>query len=118
MEKTVLIGEQERTFRSNGATPIRYRKLFKGADFFRDLNNLKNIDIDNMKDADLEAVEKIAYTMCEDSSEKDMTFEKWLEQFELFALLQAIPEVIGIITGNLDTQNLTDNSKNASRAGN
>jgi len=116
MEQVIKIGDIEKTFRSNGATPIKYRKLFKGADFFRDLTKLKNIDLEKLSDSDVEAVEKVAFTMCEDSNKAGASFEKWLEEFDLFALLRATPEIMGVITGNLETQNIAGESKNGDPA--
>ena len=116
MEKNIRIGDIDKLFRSNGATPIKYRKIFKGSDFFRDLTNLRNIDPEQMSDADVEGVEKIAFAMCEDSNEPGMTFEKWLEQFEIYALLTAVPEIVELITGNIQTQAIAHDSKNAERA--
>ena len=116
MEKIIRIGNTEKTFRANGATPIKYRRLFKGADFFRDLTAMKSIDLEHMTDADIEGIEKLAYTMCTDSNKPDMNFEDWLSQFELFGLVKAIPEVIELITGDLDTQAIAGSSKNADPA--
>lgn len=113
MEKTIKIGSVEKVFRSTGATPIKYRRLFKNADFFRDMSGMKDIDPDNLSDNDIEGIEKIAYAMCEDSNRPDMTFEGWLDQFEIFALVGAIPEIIGMITDNLNTQAIAGTSKNA-----
>lgn len=116
MEKLIKIGNVEKTFRSNGATPIKYRRIFKGGDFFRDITKLKAIDADNLSDNDIESIEKIAFAMCEDANKPGMTFETWLEQFELFALVTAIPDIIGAITENLDTQAIANASKNADPA--
>lgn len=116
MEKKIKVGDVEKIFRSNGATPIKYRRLFKGRDFFRDLSGMKGLDANALADADIEAVERIAFVMCEDSNSPDVTFEAWLEQFDLFDLFQAMPGVIGCITGNLDTQNISNDSKNGEPA--
>ena len=113
MEKVIDIGGVKKTFRATGATPIKYRKLFKGADFFGDLNRMKNIDIENIFDTDIEGIERIAFAMCEDSNDPGMSFETWAEQFDLSSLLKAMPEVVGLIVANLDTQTITGTSKNA-----
>lgn len=116
MEKVIKIGDVERTFRANGATPIRYRKLFKGADFFGDLTKMRSMNLENMTDADIEGIEKIAFAMCEDSNKSGMDFETWLEQFSLLGLFTALPEIVGLITDNLDTQNIAGTSKNGEAA--
>lgn len=116
MEKLVKIGNVEKVFRANGATPIKYRNAYSGADFFKDVMSMRDIDENNLTDQNVETIEKVAFVMCEDSNKPGMTFERWLEQFELFDLIMAIPSIIEIITGNLDTQNITDASKNAGRA--
>lgn len=114
MEKLIKVGDVDRTFRANGATPIKYRKVFKGADFFKDLTSLKVVDLENMNNDDIERIEKIAFVMCEDSSKPGMSFESWLEQFSLLGLISALPEIVGLITDNIDTQN---NGSSASKNG-
>lgn len=116
MEAIVSIGGVEKKFKATGATPIKYRRAFKGADFFRDLSNLKSLSEDNLRDEEIEIVEKIAYAMCTDSLVAGMTFENWVDQFDLFDLVRAIPEVINLITGNMETQNIAE--KNGDRAEN
>ena len=116
MEKLIIVGGIEKTFRSNGATPIKYRRLFKGADFFRDMMGMRNIDPENMSDEEIERIEKLAFAMCEDSNLPDMTFEKWMEQFELFDVFNAAPEIMGLVTENLETQAIPNKSKNAEPA--
>lgn len=115
MEKVIKIGNKEKTFKATAATPIKYRRAVPGGDFFRDLNELKEIDINNLSDMEIEQIEKFAFAMSTDANEANMTFEKWLDQFELFELIKAIPEILSLVMGNIETQNLS-NSKNTEPA--
>ena len=116
MEKMINIGGAEKLFRATGATPIKYRRAFPGADFFRDISAMGGLDPDNMSDEDMEGIEKIAFVMCEDSALPGLTFEKWLDQFGLFDVFGAIPDIMELLTANLETQAITGSSKNAERA--
>ena len=47
LEKTLTIDGREICFRASGLTPIVYNRLFRGRDYFRDLELLQNLEAFN-----------------------------------------------------------------------
>lgn len=115
MEKTIVIDGKPVRFKSTGAVPLRYKAQF-GKDFFKELikiSALEGLEGKQIKPQDLEKVDfdvfyNIAWVMAKtaDSSIPDPI--EWLDEFEVFPMLDIIPELQELIHSNLtakgDTQ--------------
>ena len=101
LQKTVVIGDREVTFKSSAAIPRLYRIKF-GRDIFRDLRKLeknfnanKDSDASGMEIEDLEIFENVAYIMAlHADSSIPQTIDEWLDQFEMFSIYTVLPEIL------------------------
>ena len=110
LQKTLLIGEKEVTFKSSAAVPRLYRIKFK-RDIFKDIQKLEKAYTDNngkeashLEVEDLELFENVAYIMAKhaDPSIPD-TIDEWLEDFEMFSIYEILPEILELWGSNLFT---------------
>jgi hypothetical protein len=103
MEKTITIDEKQVRFKTNGATPIRFKAQF-GKDYFKEilkltpLQNLKgkkakNIDIKSLEALDFEVFYNIAWIMAKTADKSIPEPIEWLEQFDEFPIADIIPEL-------------------------
>lgn len=106
MEKTIVIDGKEVTFKSTGATPLRYKAQF-GNDFFAEIMKLdKVLKTDNegkpdISNIDFEVFYNLAWVLAKtaDTSIKDpMT---WLDTFEEFPIVEILPELQDLIFATL-----------------
>ena len=104
MEKTITIDGKECRFKSSGALPRIYRITF-GEDLFVDIGKLEGISDTEMLNGDvIGTLENVAFCMAKhaDSSVGNNIVE-WLEQFETFSLVQAIPDILELWTSEIKT---------------
>ena len=80
MEKTIIIDGKEIRFKTNGATPLRYKAQF-GRDYFKDIAWIM------AKTADSSIPEPIT----------------WLEQFDEFPMADVIPELQDMLLTSIQT---------------
>lgn len=117
LQKTVMIGNQEVTFKSSAAIPRLYRIKF-GRDIFRDLSKLEKAYSENrdqqessMQIEDLEIFENVAYIMALHADPTiPATIDEWLDQFEMFSIYEILPEILslwgeGLITTSQSKKN-------------
>lgn len=107
-EKTVLISGKEVRFRSSAAIPQRYRIKFK-RDIFKDLTKLeksykgKTDEGEEMQIEDLEIFENVAYIMAYHADHSiPGTIDDWLDEFEMFSIYQALPEILELWGANTE----------------
>lgn len=113
MEKVLNIGGKEIKMKSSSAIIFVYRNNFN-EDFMIKLiemnNKMQNLGKEHEAEAlDYEFFLKSAWCMNKLADDTIPPFEEWLNQFELLELMQAIPEVIPILTGEL--QQINDKKK-------
>lgn len=96
MEKVIEHEGKKLKFKATGATPIFYKDKF-GGDLLVDLQKVTN----NFKDSDtmppdvLEKFGRIAYIMNKQGDpEQPDDFIEWLDQFEMFAIIEILPQVL------------------------
>ena len=98
MFKEITIGDRNVSLLANGATPVRYRRLFH-KDIIAKMNEQTTAD---------EAVEmasELAFIMAMSAEKRDMTtlnlddFDEWLSQFETFDIVQASEQIFGVYVG-------------------
>lgn len=114
MEKTIEIDGKRVRFKSTGATPLRYKAQF-GKDYFAEimkmsaLEKLASLNKDDIKPEDLEGLDfevfyEIAWVMAK-TADKDIPDPiTWLDEFEVFPMLDIIPELIDMILASLQTK--------------
>ena len=112
MEKTVTIDGKEVRFKSNGATPIKYKMQFR-RDFFAEILKLHKLDklknIDEMDDdiistLDFEVFYNIAWTFAKTADASIGDPEKWLESFDEFPIFDFITELQEMIMANIQSK--------------
>lgn len=103
MEKMITVGGKEIKLKSNGASPLLYKKLF-GKDFFAEISkmNIKGNDLSNI---DLEVFYNMVFLFAR-TADKNIpaTALEWLETFEEFPIMDIIPEVMDMVTRLLETK--------------
>ena len=115
MFKEVKIGEQMIPMLSNGATPIRYRRLFH-KDIISKMNEGTNAD-----DA-VEMASELAFIMSKSAEKVDMNtinmddFDEWLEQFETLDIVTASEEIFSVYIGQEVTTSTAKKNKSAKQS--
>lgn len=103
MEKTIVIDGKKIGFKTNGATPLRYKAQF-GKDYFKEilklapLEKLKSKKKIEIKPEDLDALDfevfyNIAWTMAKTFDPTISEPLEWLETFDEFPIAEIIPEL-------------------------
>lgn len=87
MKRTIEIDGRTITFKATARTPLLY-KQWVGRDLFTDIQKIQT-----EKDMALNVLGDLAYVMAkqEDPSIGDM--EEWFDQFEMFSLYMALPQL-------------------------
>lgn len=99
MYKEVKIGENIVPMESNGATPIRYRKVFH-SDIVSAFSNTSTIDEISLR--------QLAYIMAKSAEKADMSklneeeFIEWVSQFENLDMMNALEDIVMVYLGNND----------------
>jgi hypothetical protein len=113
MEKTITIDNKEIRFKTNGATPLRYKAQF-GRDYFKEilkmapLQNLskkktETIDAKDLEDLDFEVFYNMAWIMAKTADSSIPEPIEWLEQFDEFPMAEVIPELQEMLLTSLQT---------------
>ena len=92
MVKTVIIGDVEQEFRTDGALPRFYRKEFN-RDLFSDLAVLNGTD----QGKQIETIENMAYAMAKYADPEIGDIDEWLSQFGAFELIGAAGDILSIL---------------------
>ena len=105
MEKTITIDGKQVRFKSNGATPLRYKAQF-GKDYFKEimklaplenLNGKKRIKPEDLDTLDFEVFYNISWIMAKTAEPTIPEPLEWLEQFDEFPMAEIIPELQDLI---------------------
>jgi hypothetical protein len=113
MEKTITIDNKEIRFKTNGATPLRYKAQF-GRDYFKEilkmapLQNLskkktETIDAKDLEALDFEVFYNMAWIMAKTADSSIPEPIEWLEQFDEFPMAEVIPELQEMLLTSLQT---------------
>lgn len=113
MEKTIIIDGKEIRFKTNGATPLRYKAQF-GRDYFQEI--LKMAPLQNLSKKkkaeiiakDLEALDfevfyNLAWIMAKTAEPSIPEPIEWLEQFDEFPMAEIIPELQDMLLASIQT---------------
>ena len=109
MEKTVEIDGKKIRFKSNGATPLRYKAQF-GKDYFKEI--LKLAPLQNLKrkitPVDLAALDfdvfyNITWILAKTADPTIPEPLEWLEQFDTFPMITVIPELQELMASSFQT---------------
>lgn len=108
MEKIVKVSGIDINFKSSGALPRIYRTTV-GRDLFVDMTKLEKMDSKNPIGEDvMEIIENVAYAMARHANPKEKrSINEWLEQFNLFGISEAIPEIIALWTSENATKSVS-----------
>lgn len=111
MEKTITIDGKQVRFKSNGATPLRYKAQF-GKDYFKEilkmspleqLKKKKNIEPKDLEALDFEVFYNIAWIMAKTADPSIPEPLTWLEGFETFPIVDIFPELQELMANTLQT---------------
>jgi hypothetical protein len=111
MEKTIIIDGKEIKFKTNGATPLRYKAQF-GKDYFKEILKLapleklgkkKNIDVKDLEMLDFEVFYNITWVMAKTADPSIPEPITWLEQFDEFPIADIIPELQEMLLASFAT---------------
>lgn len=100
MEKTIEIDGKKIRFKSNGATPLRYKAQF-GTDYFKEILKLAplqkiksgNITANDLAALDFEVFYNISWILAKTADPTIPEPLEWLEQFDEFPMATVIPEL-------------------------
>lgn len=112
MEKVLTIDGKEVRLKSTAATPLRYKAQF-GRDYFADLIRLSkladlrqadgSLNHNALDGVDFEIFYNIIWAMAK-TADKDLPDPiTWLDGFEVFPIMEIIPQVQDLILANLQT---------------
>lgn len=113
MEKTITIDGKEIRFKTNGATPLRYKAQF-GQDYFKEilkmapLQNLSKKKKQDVTPKDLEVLDfevfyNLAWIMAKTADTTIPEPIAWLEQFDEFPMAEIIPELQDMLLASIQT---------------
>lgn len=114
MEKTIVIDGKKVTFKTNGATPLRYKAQFQ-KDYFKEilkmapLQKLKNKKKTEINANDLEALDfdvfyNIAWVMAKTANPNIPEPIEWLDEFDEFPMIEVIPELQDLLLASIQTK--------------
>lgn len=111
MEKTIVIDGKSVSFKSNAATPLRYKAQFR-KDFFSEILklsgleglNFEKIDIEKIDRLDFEVFYNIIWVLAKTADKTIPDPMTWLDGFEEFPLLEIIPELQDLILSSIQTK--------------
>lgn len=111
MEKTLEIDGKQVTFKSTGATAIRYKAQF-GRDFLADIlkmqkafegqdpNNL-DLNVVDLNLIDFDTFYNIAWVLAKTANKSIPDPFTWLDSFDVFPMDEVIPELQDMISSTL-----------------
>lgn len=112
MEKTIVIDGKKVRFKSNGATPLRYKAQF-GKDYLKEILKMsplekmskkkKEFDVKDLEVLDFEVFYNIAWIMAKTADPSIPEPLEWLSEFEEFPLGDIFPELQELMISTLMT---------------
>ena len=110
MEKVLSIGGKDIKLKSTAGTMMRYRNNFN-RDFIKDLIKLQEKLKEKAETGaefealDLDLFEKIAWCMAKTADDNIPDIEHWLDEFETFDIMQVLPQIMELLTANMEQIN-------------
>ena len=112
MEKTIEIDGKKVRFKTNGATPLRYKAQF-GKDYFKEILKLaplqklqgskKGISPEDLQHLDFEVFYNISWIMAKTADPTIPEPMEWLEQFDEYPMADVIPELQDLMMASFQT---------------
>jgi hypothetical protein len=111
MEKTITIDGKKICFKTNGATPLRFKAQF-GKDYFKEILKLapleklkskKKLDVSDLDLLDFEVFYNISWIMAKTADPTIPEPLEWLEQFEEYPIAEIIPELQDLMAASFTT---------------
>jgi len=93
MRKDITIGDKNVPMSASAVTPIMFKKLTGGKDLIKGVRNL-NKTAEEEGDVDMEFVAQMAWVMAREADKQIAPFEEWLEQFEMFDIVDALGQIM------------------------
>lgn len=114
MIKMVEIDGKNILFKSNAATPIRYKQQ-TGSDFFADILKMQylspligakpeDIPADVIDKLDFSVLYNVVWTLAKTADNSIPEPLTWFDSFDEFSILDILPEVMDLITSNLKSK--------------
>lgn len=125
MEKTIEIDGKQVTFKSTGATPLRYKAQF-GKDYFKEIMKLSTLEklnkknkndltVEDLEGLDFEVFYNIAWVMAKTANTDIPDPIAWLDTFDTFPMIEVIPELQDLMLASLQSKKKTEITKRAAR---
>lgn len=94
MEKIIHVDGKDLKFKATALTPVRYHQKF-GSDMIVDISKITDaFDGKTLPPHMLEKFGQIAYTMHKQGDpEQPDDWEEWLDQFEIFSIVEVLPQM-------------------------
>jgi hypothetical protein len=113
MEKIIVIDGKKVGFKTNGATPLRYKAQF-GKDYFKEILKLaplekmmskkkSEINFSDLDALDFEMFYNISWIMAKTYDPTIPEPMEWLEQFDEYPLAEIIPELQELMASSFQT---------------
>lgn len=113
MEKTIEIDGKKVRFKTNGATPLRYKAQF-GQDYFKEILKLmplaalkgkakKDFNVEDFNSLDFDIFFNISWIMAKTADPTIPEPLEWLEQFDEFPMTDIIPELQELMSASFMT---------------
>jgi hypothetical protein len=113
LEKTIEIDGKKIGFKTNGATPLRYKAQF-GKDYFKEIMKLapleklmgkkKNqVTVNDLDALDFEVFYNISWIMAKTYDPTIPEPLEWLEQFDEYPIADIIPELQELMASSFQT---------------
>lgn len=102
MEKTIVINDQEIKLKSNGATPLLYKKHF-GKDFFIEFMKMQGGKGKGAENFDLEVFFNFMWLFAKQADNSIPSQIEWFEQFDSLPIMDVIEEIQEMIMSTIQT---------------
>lgn len=107
MTKEVTIGKKTVPMKASALTPYLFKNIF-GEDLIQGVQALQKTAAKGTMDAVF--IAKMAWIMAKEANKDIEPLEEWLDQFEIFDLYEAMPQIIEL-WGLNEKQNSTPRKK-------
>lgn len=93
MRKDIKIGDKMVPMSASAVTPIVFKRL-TGKDVIKGVRQLNEEAKNN--DIDMEFISQLAYVMAREANKEIEPFEEWLEQFDMFDIVDALGPIMDL----------------------
>lgn len=115
MQKIIEIDGNKVKFVSHGATPIIYKKITSGRDFFADLFRMssmteimsgksKKINVDKIESMDFDIFYNIIYCLRYCANKDIPPLEEWLAEFDSFPVIEIIGQLNELLISSIQSK--------------